>query len=76
MGPRPPMPYQPRSTTGDWDRPVSDPERDRWILLACLRLAASSHDGEALQALRKARRSLASLRTALADAVELGVEST
>ena len=74
MGPRPPIPYQPRSPIGDGDRLVSNPERDRRILLACLRLAASGHDGEALQALRKAQRIMASRQMALADAVELALE--
>ena len=53
---------------------MSDPDRDRRLLLACLRVATSSHDGEALQALRQPQRIMASRQTALADAVELALE--
>jgi len=53
---------------------VSEPERDRRLLIACLRLAASTHDGDALQAFRKAQRIMVSWQTALADAVELALE--
>lgn len=53
---------------------MSEPERDRQIFIARLRLAASTHNGEALQAFRKAQWIMASWQTALADAVELALE--
>ena len=53
---------------------MSSPDRDRRILFACLRLVESSHDGGALQALRRAQRLMADRQTAVADLVGLGLE--
>ncbi len=53
---------------------MSDPERDRRVLVACLRLAEGGHDGEALQALRQAQRMLVSRQMELAYAVGLALE--
>lgn len=53
---------------------MSDPDRDRRLLLSCLRLAASGHDGEALRALRKAQELAAAGRTELVELVELALE--
>lgn len=53
---------------------MSGPDRDRCMLLAYLRLVESSHDGEALQALRRTQRLMAHRQTAVADLVGLGLE--